>query len=81
MRVTKSTIDYDAHGNARAKSARARSFGTEAGGEMSALVERSKLIVQTLLKRAGQLDAKKYGDRIDLEHSGEIAIKRVVTDL
>lgn len=26
-------------------------------------VERSKLIVQTLLKRAGQLNPKKYGDR------------------
>jgi len=33
-------------------------------------VERSKLIVQTLLKRAGQLDAKKYGDKIQAEVSG-----------
>lgn len=29
-------------------------------------VERSKLIVQTTLKRAGQLDAKKYGERVTL---------------
>jgi hypothetical protein len=32
-------------------------------------VERSKLIVQTLLKRAGQLAPKKYGDR--LIHAGD----------
>lgn len=32
-------------------------------------VERSKLIVQTMLKRAGQLDAKKYGDAV--KHTGE----------
>ncbi len=31
-------------------------------------VERSKLIVQTLLKRAGQLNPKKYGDK--LQHAG-----------
>jgi hypothetical protein len=33
-------------------------------------VERSKLIVQTLLKRAGQLDPKKYGEKIQAEHTG-----------
>ena len=33
-------------------------------------VERSKLIVQTMLKRAGQLAPKKYGDRLISEHSG-----------
>lgn len=33
-------------------------------------VERSKLIVQTLLKRAGQLDPKKYGDKVLNEHTG-----------
>ncbi len=33
-------------------------------------VERSKLIVQTLLKRAGQLDSKKYGDKVQAEVSG-----------
>jgi hypothetical protein len=32
-------------------------------------VERSKLIVQTTLKRAGQLNSKKYGDK--LQHSGD----------
>ncbi len=33
-------------------------------------VERSKLIVQTLLKRAGQLAPKKYGEKIQQEISG-----------
>lgn len=34
-------------------------------------VERSKLIVQTLLKRAGQLDPKKYGDKLQTEVTGK----------
>lgn len=33
-------------------------------------VERSKLLVQTTLKRAGQLDHKRYGDKIQQEISG-----------
>jgi hypothetical protein len=33
-------------------------------------VERSKLIVSTLLKRASQLYPKKYGERSQLEHVG-----------
>jgi hypothetical protein len=33
-------------------------------------VERSKLLVQTTLKRAGQLDCKKYGDKVQTEVSG-----------
>jgi hypothetical protein len=37
-------------------------------------VERSKLIVQALFKRAGQLDPKKYGDKSAVEHSGEIGV-------
>lgn len=41
-------------------------------------VERSKLIVQTLLKRAGQLNPKKYGDKLDVEHSGGLTVKRVI---
>ena len=32
-------------------------------------VQRSQLIVQTLLRRAGQLAPKKYGDKLALEHS------------
>lgn len=34
-------------------------------------VERSKLIVQTTLKRAGQLDAKKYGEKMQIEATVE----------
>lgn len=33
-------------------------------------VERSKLLVQTLLKRAGQLAPSKYGDKVQAEISG-----------
>jgi hypothetical protein len=44
-------------------------------------VERSKLLVQTLLKRAGQLAPSKYGEKVQAEISGELAIKRVVSDL
>lgn len=31
--------------------------------------------------RASKLAPKKYGDKLDLNHGGEVAIKRVVTDL
>ena len=37
-------------------------------------VERSKLLVQTTLKRAGQLDCTKYGDKLDLNHSGVVGV-------
>jgi hypothetical protein len=40
-------------------------------------VERSKLIVQTMLKRAGQLDAKKYGEKLDLNHAGNVGVTMV----
>ncbi len=33
-------------------------------------VERSKLLVQTTLKRAGQLDGKRFGDKVQQEVSG-----------
>jgi len=45
--------------------------GTFAETRIADNVERSKLIVQTLLKRAGQLDAKKYGDRVDMNLGGQ----------
>lgn len=41
-------------------------------------VERSKLIVQTIFKRAGQLAPKKYGEKIMQEVSGEVGIKRIL---
>lgn len=37
-------------------------------------VERSKLLVQTLLKRAGQLAPSKYGEKVDLNHSGAVGV-------
>lgn len=55
--------------------------GTEIHTATSDNVERSKLLVQTLLKRAGQLAPNEYGDKVQAEISGELAIKRVVSDL
>ena len=43
--------------------------GTFKESKIADNVERSKLIVQTLLKRAGQLNSKKYGDK--LIHGGD----------
>lgn len=43
-------------------------------------VERSKLIVQTLLKRAGQLDAKKYGEKVEHEHTGKVTLEALILD-
>jgi hypothetical protein len=40
-------------------------------------VQRSQLIVQTLLKRAGQLNPKKYGERLDLNHGGTVGVNLV----
>ena len=48
--------------------------GSESQTTVADNVERSKLIVQTLLKRAGQLDSKKYGDKVQTEHSGEVQV-------
>ena len=45
-------------------------------------VARSQLIVQTISKHIGQLAPKKYGEKVAVEHAGEITtIKRVVCDL
>lgn len=43
--------------------------------------ERSKLMVLTLLKSAALFHRAKFGDKVDLEVAGEIAVKRVVTDI
>ena len=53
--------------------------GTETQITTADNVERSKLIVQTLLKRAGQLDSKKYGDKLQHTGEGEGPIQFVVT--
>lgn len=47
--------------------------GTETHITIADNVERSKLLVQTTLKRAGQLDGK-YGDKLDLNHSGAVGV-------
>lgn len=37
-------------------------------------VERSKLIVSTIFKRAAQLAPRKYGEKIQQEHSGSVGL-------
>ena len=44
--------------------------GTFAESRISDNVERSKLIVQTMLKRAGQLDSKRFGEKVQQEVTG-----------
>ena len=44
-------------------------------------VERSKLQIETRKWVLARLNPKKYGDKIQAEHSGEVAIKRVIADL
>lgn len=44
-------------------------------------VERSKLMVLTLLKSAALFYPAKFGEKVDLAVAGEIAVKRVVTDI
>jgi hypothetical protein len=44
---------------------------TETVTTVSDNVERSKLIVQTMLKRAGQLDSKRYGEKVQQEIVGK----------
>ena len=44
---------------------------TETTTTISDNVERSKLIVHTTLKRAGQLDSKRYGEKIQQEVTGK----------
>jgi hypothetical protein len=43
-------------------------------------VERSKLLVSTLFKRAALFNPARFGEKIDLALAGEVAVKRVVLD-
>ncbi len=44
-------------------------------------VERSKLQIETRKWLMGKLKPKKYGEKQTLEHSGEVTVKRVVSDI
>lgn len=44
-------------------------------------VDRSKLMIDSRKWLLSKLAPKKYGDKLDLNHSGEVAVKRVVTDV
>ena len=54
---------------------------TETFTKNSESVQRSKLRVDTRKWLMSKLAPKKYGEKVDLEHSGEVAIKRVVSDI
>ena len=47
----------------------------EARGFDSEHVQRSKLRVETRLKLLAKWNPKKYGDRLDIEHSGSVVVK------
>lgn len=68
---------------AEAKSSRVGQVVTEKpdGTEVKTAdnVERSKLIVQTYFKRAGQLSPKKYGEKIEHEHVGKVTLETLLT--
>ena len=44
-------------------------------------VERTRVQIDTRKWLLAKLNPKKYGDKIQQEHSGEVAIKRVVSDI
>lgn len=44
-------------------------------------INRSRLRVDTRLKLLAKWNPKEWGDKIQQEHSGEVAIKRVVSDI
>lgn len=44
-------------------------------------VQRSKLRIETRLKLLAKWNPKKYGEKIQQEVSGELSVKRVVSDL
>jgi len=45
------------------------------------MIEHRKLRIETRLKLLAKWNPKKYGEKIDLNHSGEVAIKRVIADV
>ena len=45
------------------------------------IVERSKIRIDARKWLAGKLAPKIFGDKLDLNHSGEVAIKRVIADV
>ena len=44
-------------------------------------IERTKLRIDARKWMMARILPKKYGDKLDLNHSGEVAVKRVVTDV
>ncbi|QWF19291.1 hypothetical protein [Lysobacter capsici] len=53
--------------------ATARGKKSKDGGDSSGDVQRDKLIIETDLKLLAKWDSRRYGDRVQLEHSGGIS--------
>jgi hypothetical protein len=53
-------------------------FGPQVNREA---IERTKLRIDARKWMMARILPKKYGDKLDLNHSGEVAIKRVITDV
>lgn len=44
------------------------------------MIEHRKLRIETRLKLLAKWNPKKYGDKLDLNHGGEVAVKRSLND-
>lgn len=49
--------------------------------KMADMIEHRKLRIESRKWLMGKLKPKKYGDKLDLEHTGQVVVKRVVSDL
>ncbi len=50
----------------------ARGHGADQGGDSKADVQRDKLIIETDLKLLAKWDPRRYGDKVQLKHSGAV---------
>lgn len=53
----------------------ARGKTAEEGGDSSGDIQRDKLIIETDLKLLSKWSPKRYGERVEHEHSGQIGIR------
>ncbi len=54
----------------------ARGKTEESGGDSSGDVQRDKLIIETDLKLLAKWDPKRYGERVEQVHSGEVGVRQ-----
>lgn len=61
--------------------ATARGIGPEFGGDGTGDVQRDKLIIETDLKLLAKWDPKRYGEKVQTEHSGELTVTKIVNEI